>query len=276
MSERYRIMKILFLFLTCSIGFYSFSQEKFSVYFDIDKSTLSSEEELKLHTFLQNEIDLIEVVAYCDTTGVISYNDVLAGKRLNTILGFLSTNDAFESRSLGERHEFKNEELKDQRRVDILYYKVEVIEEVVEERVEEVIVEETKPIEEVPSDLKLFMEDPGQKEVVIQTTILFYNRSGMYLPESQEELHQLYLFMKKNPEVTAHIRGHICCNPYIEWDEISQARARTVAIYLIENGINKERITFKGYGTSLPFRSPERTEEDRKLNRRVDVVFTRE
>lgn len=269
---RYRTMKILFLILTSCIAHIAQSQQTFSVYFDTDKSTLSPEEEQNLHTFLKSEIDLFEVIAYCDTTGSIIYNDALAKKRLNTVRNFLSKNDEFKTQSLGERHEMKNTELRNQRRVDILFYNVSSIEEIHEE----IVIEKIAPVEDAVSDLKVFMDNPEQKEVVIQTTILFYNRSGMYLPESKEELDQLYVFMKKNPDVSAHIRGHICCNPYTEWDEISQARARTVAIYLIENGINKERITFKGYGTSLPYRSPEITEEDRKLNRRVDVVFTRE
>lgn len=265
-------MKILFLILTSCIAQIAQSQQTFSVYFDTDKSTLSPEEEQNLHAFLKSEIDLFEVIAYCDTTGSIIYNDALAKKRLNTVRNFLSKNDDFKTQSLGERHEMKNTELRNQRRVDILFYNVTSIEEINEE----IVVEKITPVEDAVSDLKVFMDNPEQKEVVIQTTILFYNRSGMYLPESKEELGQLYVFMKKNPDVSAHIRGHICCNPYTEWDDISQARARTVAIYLIENGINQERITFKGYGTSLPYRSPEITEEDRKLNRRVDVVFTRE
>mgnify|MGYP002725591255 CR=1 FL=1 len=40
--------------------------------------------------------------------------------------------------------------------------------------------------------------------------------------------------------------------------------------YLIDQGIKPERLTAKGYGEDRLLVSPEKTEEDYKLNRRVE------
>jgi len=56
---------------------------------------------------------------------------------------------------------------------------------------------------------------------------------------------------------------------------LSQARADAIREYLIkEFKISKERITAHGYGSSKPIVA-EQTDEDRKLNRRVEFEISR-
>lgn len=55
--------------------------------------------------------------------------------------------------------------------------------------------------------------------------------------------------------------------------ELSTKRAMAVYNDLLLEGIDKSRISFQGFGNSLPI-SPELDEETRQLNRRVDVVFS--
>jgi Outer membrane protein and related peptidoglycan-associated (lipo)proteins len=40
--------------------------------------------------------------------------------------------------------------------------------------------------------------------------------------------------------------------------------------FLISKGISADRLTAKGYGKSEPLVSPEKTNEDRAINRRVE------
>ena len=50
---------------------------------------------------------------------------------------------------------------------------------------------------------------------------------------------------------------------------VSEARAKAVVDYLINNGIPTSRLTYKGYGFDEPI-APNTTEEGRQLNRRVE------
>ncbi|HEY0466434.1 MAG TPA: OmpA family protein, partial [Polyangiaceae bacterium] len=51
--------------------------------------------------------------------------------------------------------------------------------------------------------------------------------------------------------------------------KLSDARAKAVMKYLVDHGIEKERLTAKGYGSSKPIADNE-TEEGREKNRRVE------
>ena len=52
---------------------------------------------------------------------------------------------------------------------------------------------------------------------------------------------------------------------------LSEARANAVKQYLFENGVNKNSLIAKGYGSSNPKTSNE-TEEGRAQNRRVEII----
>jgi outer membrane protein OmpA-like peptidoglycan-associated protein len=52
--------------------------------------------------------------------------------------------------------------------------------------------------------------------------------------------------------------------------KLSVARAKSIYSWLTQNGIAKERITFKGYGPDLPIADNE-TPEGRALNRRSEI-----
>jgi outer membrane protein OmpA-like peptidoglycan-associated protein len=79
-------------------------------------------------------------------------------------------------------------------------------------------------------------------------------------------------YFAAHPEIVIHIRGHVCCRP---GKRISRLRARNVYRFLVANGIEKSRMTYAGYSDMLPLASPERTEEDERVNRRVDFILTK-
>jgi outer membrane protein OmpA-like peptidoglycan-associated protein len=51
---------------------------------------------------------------------------------------------------------------------------------------------------------------------------------------------------------------------------LSEKRALSVVNYLINKGIEKERLKYKGYGNSIPV-GDNNTEEGRQLNRRTEA-----
>lgn len=100
--------------------------------------------------------------------------------------------------------------------------------------------------------------------------IKFKGGTNKVLPESLHYLDDLVDTMQNNTFLTAQIRGHVCCGNN---ERISEKRAKAVYKYLIKNGIESHRLTYKGYSNSEPLVFPERTNADRAKNRRVDIIF---
>lgn len=102
--------------------------------------------------------------------------------------------------------------------------------------------------------------------------ILFIPGSHELMPGAQKDLDNLLLFMKTYPTVAIHIEGHVHGPPTarVMEDELSTARAKVVYDFLAGSGIEKERLSFKGYGNSqmiyLGHNPPEQQQ-----NRRVEV-----
>ncbi len=269
---------ITLLFLVFAISAHS-QTDTIYVYFDFDKDRLSEKEQGAFAVLNARDIEVISVTTHCDTAGSAQYNIDLSQRRLAAVLELISHKEVKFTEALGESRAAASAsyDAKEFRRADIVFTLNRPVlppmeEEEVEEEVVEVVSEEVRKI---TNSFDEFIEGDSE-ESVIQTSILFYNRSVQYLPVSQPELDALCAFMIENPKVKANIRGHICCNPYMEWDDISEGRARTVYQYLLQCGIERKRLTYRGFGTSIPFRSPEVTEEDRRLNRRVDIIFMKE
>ena len=55
--------------------------------------------------------------------------------------------------------------------------------------------------------------------------------------------------------------------------KLSQNRAKAVFDYLVANGINSSRLSYKGYSFSKPISNNE-TEQGRALNRRTEFIVT--
>jgi outer membrane protein OmpA-like peptidoglycan-associated protein len=100
--------------------------------------------------------------------------------------------------------------------------------------------------------------------------IEFKGGTSKVLKESLHYLDALVDTMENNTFLTAQIRGHVCCGNN---QRISEKRAKAVYKYLVKNGIESHRLTFKGYSNTLPLVFPERTQADRAKNRRVDIIF---
>jgi len=79
--------------------------------------------------------------------------------------------------------------------------------------------------------------------------------------------------MKNRQNVTIMIEGHTdAIGSYAVNDRLSKERADVVKDYLIQNGIDKNRIKTMGYGERKPIAS-NNTEFGRKLNRRTEIVI---
>jgi len=119
----------------------------------------------------------------------------------------------------------------------------------------------------VPSIVK--SESRSRKPLILN--ILFEGGTSVMIEETIPSLERLYDTLRTNPHLTAHIRGHVCCENN---KRLSRIRAKEIHDHLVNKGISKDRLSYKGYGNKLPLVFPERNAEDRAQNRRVDVVFS--
>jgi len=82
---------------------------------------------------------------------------------------------------------------------------------------------------------------------------------------------QVVEIMNKNPTLKIEIQGHTDNIGAAKYNQqLSEKRANAVKEFLIEAGVQSDRIRAKGYGLSQPIASNE-TEQGRKRNRRVEL-----
>lgn len=96
------------------------------------------------------------------------------------------------------------------------------------------------------------------------------------LPAMYDDLYHLANFLIDHPRVQLVISGHTDSEGRPEANlKLSQARADAIKNYLCKTyGIDPTRITAVGYGGTRPI-VEEKTEEDRRLNRRVEFEIIR-
>ncbi len=111
---------------------------------------------------------------------------------------------------------------------------------------------------------------PG--ELVQLKSVLFEQGKYALLESAYPELDKLVRNLQRQAALKIRINGHTdnVGDPRIN-QSLSFFRAKVVATYLIENGIDPSRIETKGFGDSQPV-SDNSTEEGRAKNRRVEFV----
>jgi len=126
-----------------------------------------------------------------------------------------------------------------------------------------------RPAEKIMKELDRKTLKQGQ---TIKIDKLFFEAdSSKIKSESFAVLEELYDFLAENEDVVVEIAGHTNGIPehtYCDW--LSTARAKAVADYLRQRGIQQERLQYKGYGKRDPIAS-NATSEGRRRNQRVEI-----
>lgn len=121
-----------------------------------------------------------------------------------------------------------------------------------------------------------YLKDVLLKPVIAGEKIVLYNifyETGSYTlkDESKYELDKVIKFLNSNPTVNIEISGHTDNVGTEAFNKLlSENRAKSVVKYLTEHGIYSTRLTFKGYGFSIPIDSND-SEEGRAKNRRTEL-----
>lgn len=105
----------------------------------------------------------------------------------------------------------------------------------------------------------------------ILKNVLFKLSSDELMPEAYSELEFLANVLKEDKVRIVRLEGHTDIDgPHHKNKQLSKKRVKTIKNYLIEKGVDKNRIKLKWYGDKKPILKLG-TVEQRKINRRVEV-----
>jgi outer membrane protein OmpA-like peptidoglycan-associated protein len=117
-------------------------------------------------------------------------------------------------------------------------------------------------------DIELHKPDVGNT-FILRNIFFDFDKSELK-PESFVELNSLVFYLKENNLLKIEIGGHTDNQGSAEYNQnLSLARARSVYSYLISKGIESSRLSYAGYGMSVPI-TDNNSEEGRASNRRTE------
>jgi peptidoglycan-associated lipoprotein len=118
------------------------------------------------------------------------------------------------------------------------------------------------------------------KPIRIENIYYDFDKSNIR-PDAAKELDKLVTILKENPTIWIELSSHTDSrgnDQYNKW--LSQSRANSAVQYIIDRGIEKSRITAKGYGETEPVNQctsgVKCSEEDHQLNRRTEFKIVKQ
>lgn len=119
--------------------------------------------------------------------------------------------------------------------------------------------------------------DPIAKGKTMQIEeIEFQPGTSEFMQGSEGKLRRLKDFMALNAGITIEIQGHVHTGAGdtdgLGAQKLSEARAKRVMIYLVNNGIDKCRMTAIGYGGDKPVYPNAKLSYEEQANRRVEIL----
>ncbi len=110
-------------------------------------------------------------------------------------------------------------------------------------------------------------ENVSGKKIKFDNLIFDFNSTNL---KNSELLDPLATFLAKNPKISITVEGHTDNKGEHAYNkQLSEKRAKTVGDYLIDKGINAERIKIHGFGNEKNI-----SEKDEE-NRRVEIIFSK-
>jgi len=122
-------------------------------------------------------------------------------------------------------------------------------------------------------ELVIWLEPIGEGKSVQLDEIEFMPGTSDFLPSSEPKLRRLKDFMALNAGIKVEIQGHVqeIGENSHAGQKISEARAKKVLNYLVDNGIEKSRMEAKGYGNTMPIYKEPKFAYEEQANRRVEI-----
>lgn len=128
--------------------------------------------------------------------------------------------------------------------------------------------------EGVPVDVNIPLQQIKIGEKIVLNNIFFESEKFSLKNESNAELETVVKLLNKNPTLHIEIGGHTDNTGNEAHNQLlSENRAKSVYDYLINQHIDAERISYKGYAATKPVAS-NTTESGKAQNRRTELVVT--
>lgn len=121
-----------------------------------------------------------------------------------------------------------------------------------------------------PIELFIDLEKIELGNSVVLKNIFFDTDKSDIKDESKQELEKLINFLSENNSIRIEISGHTDNVGDSKHNMVlSENRAKSVCDFLTNNGIEKSRLTYKGFGDTQPIKQ-NNTDENRAKNRRTE------
>lgn len=121
-------------------------------------------------------------------------------------------------------------------------------------------------------------EPEPEPEVLFEfdSSVTFEFDSARLRPDAVAELNEAVALLNLHEDITRiEVAGHTCDLGPADYNQgLSERRARSVYDYLVDNGIDSDRLVVRGYGEERP-RVPNTSDSNRQQNRRVELVVLR-
>ena len=144
----------------------------------------------------------------------------------------------------------------------------------------EIVATEIRKKEKIDQILKQEKDVVRDKDrLIIKTDPIYFDYNMWYIrKESKVVLGRVIELMKKYPGMVVEIGSHTDSRGNAKFNEdLSQKRANSTMEFIIQSGINANRLTAKGYGESVPIiickTDDACNEEEHELNRRSEFVI---
>ncbi|AHJ99899.1 OmpA family protein [Hymenobacter swuensis] len=113
------------------------------------------------------------------------------------------------------------------------------------------------------------------KAIVVDNIFYDYDKADIR-PDAALELDKLVETLNDNPKITIELSSHTDSRGKDAYNmALSQRRAESAVAYIVSKGVDKARITAKGYGESRPVLKAAKTEEEYQRNRRTEFKVTK-
>jgi outer membrane protein OmpA-like peptidoglycan-associated protein len=123
------------------------------------------------------------------------------------------------------------------------------------------------------NEIVIWMEPLGEGKSMQIDEIEFVPGTSEFLSTAEPKLRRLKDFLALNAAVKVEVQGHVHASGENTFaaQKLSEARAKRVVNYLVENGIDKSRLTSVGFGNTKPIYPDAKFAYEEQANRRVEI-----
>ena len=114
---------------------------------------------------------------------------------------------------------------------------------------------------------------------VLNISIIYFDLDKWNIrPDAAEDLEKIIAVMKQYPTMVVDIRSHTDCRQTHQYNELlSDRRAKSTLEFMVKNGIERNRLTAKGYGETQLLNNcadgVNCSEEEHQKNRRSEFII---